>query len=55
MGSRAFDWEPVVRTVGVDDRRDDGVKIGRGIADYIDWRLGEGTREELEVNLAGLS
>jgi hypothetical protein len=55
MGPWAFDREPVVRAVGVDDRRDDGVKIGGGIANYIDWRLRQGTREEAEVYLAGLS
>lgn len=40
MWSRAFDREPVVCAVGVYDRRDDGVKVGGWIANYIDWRLG---------------
>lgn len=43
MGSWAFDREPVVRAVGIDDRRDDGVEVSGGIANYIDWRIGYGT------------
>lgn len=39
MGPWTFDREMLVRAVGVDDRRDDGVEIGGWIADYINWRL----------------
>jgi hypothetical protein len=55
MRPRGFEWEAIVRTEGINDRRDNRVKVRRRIADHIDRRFGYSTRNELAVQLAGLS